>query len=342
MTTIKDVAQRAKVSVTAASYALNGTGSLKAATRKRVLAAAEELNYHPNAFARHLKKRKTLTLGVFITRFGGSFYEDILEGIHEAALKTDYELIVCPESRSLRKILTQRQVDGAIVFDSKVESGTLTRLASKHFPIVVLDRSLDVDYLFPVLLDNQQGTRQAFRHLYEQGARKLAYVAGAADSFDNLERMQAFMDEAGQHQVAVRGYSGNFTEASGGEAARQILAEGDRPDAVFCANDQMAIGFIKAMQAQGVRAPEDIAVVGFDDILIAQYMRPSLSTVGAPRGLWGARAATQLIAFLDEGRPFESGRIPTQLIQRQSSTRTGAGSAPAPRSPHEHRQLVAS
>src|SRR5688500_12997449 len=140
MITIKDVARRAQVSVTSASYALNDTGTITAATRKRVLAAAEELNYHPNAFARHLKKRKTHTLGVFITRFGGSFYEEILEGIHEAILKTDYELIVCPETRSLRKILTQRQVDGAIVFDSKVASETLTKLASKRFPIVVLDR----------------------------------------------------------------------------------------------------------------------------------------------------------------------------------------------------------
>lgn len=342
MTTIKDVAKRAKVSVTAASYALNGTGSLKTATRNRILAAAEELNYHPNAFARHLKKRQTLTLGVFITRFGGSFYEEILEGIHEAALQTDYELIVCPESRSLRKILSQRQVDGAIVFDSKVESGILTRLASRRFPIVTMDRNLEGDYLFPVLLDNQRGTRQAFRHLYDQGARKLALVSGAPDSFDNAERMQAFLDEARQHQVPVRHYSGNFTEASGVAAAQQILAEDDLPEAVFCANDQMAIGFIKAMQAHNVPVPEAIAVVGFDDILIAQYMRPSLSTVGAPRVLWGARAATQLIAFLDEGRPFESGRIPTQLIQRQSSTRTGAGSTPASGRPDEHRQLVAS
>lgn len=329
MTTIKDVARRAQVSVTSASYALNGTGTITAATRNRVLAAAEELNYHPNAHARHLKKRKTLTLGVFITRFGGSFYEEILEGIHAAALQTDYDLIVCPESRSLRKILTQRQVDGAIVFDTKVESGTLVKLASQRFPIVVLDRYLEVDYLFPVLLDNQQGTRQAFRHLYAQGARKLAFVAGAEDSFDNQERRQAFLGEADQHHVPVQIYQGNFTEASGHAIGQMILAAGALPEAVFCANDQMAIGFIKAVQAHHLRVPDDVAVVGFDDILIAQYMRPSLSTVGTSRFAWGSLAATQLISFLDNERPFESERLPTQLIQRESSIRPRAG-APAP------------
>src|SRR5512141_3105212 len=98
MTTIKDVAKQAGISVTSASYALNGTGTISEATRKRVLEAAEELNYHPNAFARHLKNRKTSTIGVFITRSGGSFYVEILEGIHDVILKTDYELIVCPET----------------------------------------------------------------------------------------------------------------------------------------------------------------------------------------------------------------------------------------------------
>ena len=186
-----------------------------------------------------------------------------------------------------------------------------------------------MDYLFPVLLDNQQGTREAFRHLYAQGARQLAFVSGAADSFDNMERMQAFLSEADRHGLAVGIYDGNFTEASGAEAARAILAGGARPDGVFCANDQMAIGFIKALRAAGVRVPDDVAVVGFDDILVAPYMRPSLSTVGTSRFHWGSWAATQLIAFLDHKAPFASDRIPTQLIQRESSTRRGAGADPA-------------
>jgi LacI family transcriptional regulator len=321
MITIKDVAKHAGVSVTTASYVLNGIGNISEDTRKRVLESARELNYHPNAFARNLKKRKTLTIGVFITRFSGSFYEEILEGIHDAVLKTDYELLVCPESRTKRRILTQRQVDGAIIFDSKIENDIILKLASKNFPIVVLDRLLKSDYVLPLLLDNQRGTKEAFYHLFEQGARRIYFVSGAADSFDNADRKKAFLEEAEKNNVAVKCFKGNFTEISGYDAAQLIIEEGDLPEAVYCANDQMAIGFIRAMKEHNLNAPDDIAVVGFDDIQIARYMRPSLSTIGASRLQWGATAAAQLIDFLENENPFKPIRIPTRFIQRESSTR---------------------
>ncbi len=321
MTTIRDVAKRAGVSITTASYALNNKGTIGEATRTRVREAAEELNYAPNAFARHLKKRKTHTLGVFITRFGGAFYEEILEGIHNVILETtDYELLVCPESRSTRRMLLHRQVDGAIVFDSKIPNEAVLKLASHRFPIVVLDRFLQSDFILPLLLDNTTGVRGAFQHLYQQGFRKLAFLAGAVDSFDNAERMAAFLAEADQHGLAVQCYQGRFTEHSGYEVATHIIQTNHRPEAVFCANDQMAIGFLRAMQAHQLRAPEDIAVVGFDDILLSRYMQPSLSTVGASRFEWGTLAVQQLINLLDAEKPFQLQRIPTHFIPRQSST----------------------
>ena len=322
MTTIKDVARHAKVSITSASYALNGTGTISEETRKRVLESARELNYHPNAFARNLKKQKTHTIGVFISRFGGSFYEEILEGIHDAVLQTDYELIVCPESRPMSKLLTQRQVDGAIVFDSKIRSDLVVKLASKRFPIVVLDRYLEGEYLLPLLLDNQQGTKEAFYHLYNQGARRIFFISGAVDSFDNIERQRAFLQEGNRNNVIIKCFSGNFTEISGYEAASLMIEANDLPEAVFCANDQMAIGFIRAMTEHQIRVPEDIAIVGFDDIQVAQYMRPSLSTIGASRFAWGAAAANQLIDTLENDRPFpQPYRMHTKLIPRESSTR---------------------
>lgn len=321
MTTIRDVAQQAGVSITTASYALNGNGTIGDDTRKRVLAVAEELNYHPNAFARHLKKIKTRTIGVFITRFGGAFYEDILEGIHDVILNTDYELIVCPESRPAHRILMYRQVDGAIVFDSKIASNTIMKLAAASFPIVVLDRHLRSDFIFPLLLDNPQGVREAFQHLYRQGLRKMAFVAGALDSFDNAERMRTFLGEARQHNLDVPIYHGNFTEASGYEAAQSIVLSGNLPEAVFCANDQMAIGFLRALREHNLQAPADVAVIGFDDIQIARFMHPSLSTVGASRSEWGMTAIRQLINYLEDQTPFQSQRIPTHFIARTSSSR---------------------
>ncbi|MEP0807086.1 MAG: LacI family DNA-binding transcriptional regulator [Chloroflexota bacterium] len=319
MTTIRDVAKHAGVSITTASYVLNNTGNISESTRLRVLEAAEKLNYHPNAFARHLKKVKTRTIGVFITRFGGAFYEEILEGIHSVILETDYELIVSPETRSPRRLLHYRQVDGAIVFDSKIPDDSVLKLASRRFPIVVLDRLLQNDFLLPLLLDNAQGVREAFQHLYGQGARRIAFVAGAPDSIDNAERMETFLAEAKRHDVTVTVHQGNFTEQSGYEAAQTVFRARERTEAVFCANDQMAIGFLRAMRERGLQAPADIAVVGFDDIPIARYMTPSLSTVGASRFEWGASATRQLLDFLENDAPFQPYRIPTRFIPRQSS-----------------------
>jgi len=319
MITIKDVAKLARVSITSASYALNGTGTIGDATRKRVLEAAAELNYHPNAFARHLKTHKTRTLGVFITRFGGSFYEDILEGIHLAVLKTDYELLVCPESRDIRKMLTHRQVDGAIIFDTKIKSDLLLRLASESFPIVVMDRFLQGDYLLPLLVDNTHGACQAFHHLYDQGARRIAYVSGAFDSYDNTERLQVFLCEAQNKQLIVQCVDGNFTDESGYSAAFKMIEAGTLPEAVFCANDQMAIGLIRGMRELGIQVPEQVAVIGFDDIQLSRYIRPTLTTIRVSRFSWGSLAATQLINFLENDAPFQPARIPVELIVRESS-----------------------
>lgn len=321
MITIKDVAKHAGVSITSASYALNGTGSISEETRKRILAVAEELNYHPNAFARNLKNQKSLTIGVFISRFGGSFYEDILEGIHSVVINTDYELLVCPESRAVRKMFTQRQVDGAIVFDTKIRNATILKLASRTFPVVVMDRHLESGFILPLLVDNSTGAREVFYHLYNQGARKLAFVSGASDSADNSERTAAFLAEAQFNQCTVSCYEGNFTETSGYEAANAMIAVNDLPEAVFCANDQMAIGFMRALREHQLKAPDDVLVVGFDDIQIAGLVQPSLTTIGTSRFDWGALAAAQLIDYLEKGSSFNPARIPTRLIQRQSSIR---------------------
>ncbi len=320
MTTIRDVAKHAGVSVTTASYALNDTGSIGEATRKRVLQAAEELNFHPNAFARHLKRRKTQTIGVFISSFGGSFYEEVLEGIHSVILDSDYELLVCPQSRSTRRILLHRQVDGAIVFDPVIPSEAVMKLASRRFPIVVMDRAVQNEFILPLLLDNPQGVREAFAHLYAQGLRKLSFVAGAVESFDNGERMATFLSEAQQHDLQISVYQGHFTEVSGYETAKAIIDSNVLPEAVFCANDQMAIGFLRAMKECGLNAPRDIAVVGFDDIPLTRYMQPSISTIGASRFEWGMTAVRQLIDFLEHETPFEPHRIPTRFLARQSST----------------------
>jgi LacI family transcriptional regulator len=318
MTTIRDVAKRAGVSITTASYVLNDTGNISDATRKRVQEAAAELNYHPNAFAQKLKKGKTQTIGVFISRFGGSFYEEILEGIHITSLDTDYELLVCPESRSTRRMLLHRQVDGAIVFDSKISDESVIRLAAKQFPMVVMDRILHSTFILPLLLDNAQGVREAFQHLYQQGLHKMAFISGA-ESIDNTERLTSFQTNAQEHGLQVPIYAGDFSEISGYRVAKAIITSEDRPNAVFCSNDQMAIGVLRAMAEHGLHAPTDMAVIGFDDIPLTRYTQPTISTIGGSGFQWGAMAVRQLLNFVEDGQPFQPHRIPTRFIARQSS-----------------------
>jgi LacI family transcriptional regulator len=185
---------------------------------------------------------------------------------------------------------------------------------------VVLDRYLQADFILPLLVDNQQGAKDAFYHLYDQGARHIYYVSGALDSFDNMERTNSFLHEADKNNISIQCFDGNFTEESGYAIAKMIIDTNHLPDAVFCANDQMAVGFIKAMGENNLKAPADIAIVGFDDIQISRYMQPTLTTIGTSRLAWGSLAATQLIDFLDYESPFQPVRIPTHLIQRESST----------------------
>ncbi len=332
MVTIRDIAKRAGVSVTAVSYALNNTGTISEETRQRILKVAEELNYHPNAFARNLKRRRSLIIGVFISGFAGLFYEDILDGIHGVILNTDYELIVCPSTPTACRVLTQRQVDGAIVFDIRIPTKTLLRLASERFPIVAMDRYVTAPFITPVLIDNAYGTRQVFHHFYEQGARRIAFVEGSRDAMDNAERKRTFLEEGKNHGLEIPCFQGDFTERSGYEAAQQIIHSGELPEAVFCANDQMAMGFLRAMREHRLRCPDDILLVGFDDIILARYIQPSLSTVRVARTLWGATAAQQLIHILTEGTPLELGRLPVELVVRESSCRNDV---PLPSEAHQ-------
>jgi LacI family transcriptional regulator len=152
----------------------------------------------------------------------------------------------------------------------------------------------------------------------------MAFVSGALDSFDNSERTRAFLSEAQKFEVPVACYNGNFTEASGYAAGTTLIRSGKLPEAVFCANDQMAIGFLRAMSEHKLKAPQDIAVVGFDDIQIARYIQPSLTTVGTSRFAWGAQAAGHLLEYLEHHTPFTPYRLPVNLIQRESSIRFAA------------------
>lgn len=322
MATIKDVAKKAGVAISTVSYALNDSAKISEVTRKRVIRAAEELNYRPNGAARNLKKQKSGTIGLFLNDLSGPFYSQIIEGVQEIVASNDHNLIVCStyggENSSAHRFLKEKFVDGAIIMGAAIQDSLILQLACESFPIVVLDRELSSDYVRSVLIDNEQGAYDAVSHLIKLGRRSIEFLSGPINAYDNLKRFEGYkraLEEHGLPALSKPRIHGRYTEASGYQAMKVLLAGNQLPDAIFAANDEMAIGAIRALQEAHIQVPNQIAIVGFDNIQIASYVRPSLTTVGHSKYELGA-IATQSVFHLQ--REENTIVLPTELIIRQS------------------------
>lgn len=317
MTSIKDIAKKAGVSISTVSYALNNSSKVTEETRTRIIKIADELNYIPNAAARTLKKKQSSIIGVFLTDFKGDVYGELLDGMKEVCNSQGYDLIVCSGEQSHR-MLPERMIDGAIILDHTFSSKELLKYAERNHKIVVLDRELAHANINQVLLDNKAGATLASEYLVEQGHKKIYVVAGPEDSFDSNQRMKAV------HLVANRAedvewieLSGNFKKSGGELAAERIIQEYTEPVAVFCLNDEMAIGLCNRLSDTDYRIGEHIHLIGFDNIELARYMQPRLATIDYSKRKWGALAAEQLIKLIS-GESVEHERIYVTLISGES------------------------
>lgn len=326
MITIKDVARAANVAVSTASYALNGSDKVSEQTREKVLNAARELNYTPNNAARNLKTRKTDLIGLFVHSINGPFYDKLIKGIQDVVNLKEYELIIFCDSGqkpgTSYNFLSERRVDGAIIISPNITDEQVLNLANKKLPMVVLDRKITANNLCSVLVDNRKGTQDAVKHLINLGNKKIGFISGPENSFDNNERLKGYIDTLKSNSIElVDKYilKGKFTEESGYEVVKKYLSENkDIPTAFFSSNDEMAVGAIKAFQENGIRVPEDVAIVGFDDILIASYIQPKLTTVRRPMYELGSFSAHMLISML-AGKPMNSSLVlSTELVVRES------------------------
>ncbi|MEE4580341.1 LacI family DNA-binding transcriptional regulator [Paenibacillus polymyxa] len=322
MVSIKDIAKQAGVSISTVSYALNGSDKVTEETCARILAIAKELNYVPNAAARNLKKRQTKIIGVFLTDFRGDVYGDLLYGIKEILNRKGYDLIVCSGKQSHR-MLPERMIDGAIVLDQTFDSQELLNYAERGHKIVVLDRELNHPNINQVLLDNKAGAALAIEHLLELGHRKLYVVTGPEGSYDSWQRMQAVKQTIERSGVAeMIEIDGNFEKSGGEQAAEIILQQQTRPDsepvAVFCLNDEMAVGFYNRMAQSELTIGKDVHIVGFDNIELAQYIQPRLTTIDYSKRKWGAVAAEQVLKII-AGEDVEHERLYVTLVQRESA-----------------------
>lgn len=322
LVTLKDVAKQAGVSVSTASYSINGSSLIKEETKNKVLKAAKEIGYRTNGLAKNLKEQKTNIIGLFLSGFTGPFFTDMMEGIQDVVMQNGYELVVSA-SVDKHRLLIERYVDGAIILNYHMEDELLEEIVSNKFPCVVLDREMNHPFIKGVQLPNERGSQLAVHHLLEKGHIRIGYIAGSTESYDGETRLKGFKNELDKKGLTLLEHDlirADFTEISGYQGMTKYLEQaGDRlPSAFVCANDEMAMGAIRAIKEKGLQVPEDISIVGFDDINLSQHFTPSLTTIRVPRKKWGMVAAETLFKMLEQKFDEEPEAISVELMSRNS------------------------
>jgi LacI family transcriptional regulator len=327
--TIRDVARAASVSVATVSRVLNGKEPVREETRSRIRAVVERLDYSPHAAARSLITRRTNTLGVLLPDVYGEFFSEVIRGIDSCARGRGYHLLVSgshSDGAEIEAVLraARGRVDGWIVMSPELDARSLKRSLTDGLPAVLLNGGVaNGDPFDSIRVDNYGGAAAMVRHLISLGHRRIAHLAGPVGNRDASERLRGYRDS--MRSLTTRPsrdleMAGDFREEAGVSAGRRLLTWKNRPTAVFAANDAMAIGLLSCLQESRVRVPEDLAVAGFDDIPIARFATPPLSTVRVPIAELGAQATRLLLRTL-AGRKSRVRRhvtLPTTLVLRAS------------------------
>lgn len=326
--TIKEVARDASVSVATVSRVFNGKGPVRAETRRRVRQVAERLRYAPHGAARSLITRRTSTLGVLLPDLYGEFFSEVIRGIDGSARGFGYHLLVSSshsdrgETEAMLRAMRGR-VDGLIVLFPHVNPKTIRTNLPEKLPIVLLNCAGQAGSLDSISIDNYGGASAMVRHLIRLGHRRIAFIKGPPDNHDASERLRGYRETMrklcgeGSEKLEL---PGDFREETGYRAGKRIVEMRARPSAVFAANDAMAIGLLCAFRERYVRVPEDIALAGFDDIPIAKFITPPLTTVRVPIPDLGSRAMARLLELLEATgeRAPRSETVPTTLVVRSS------------------------
>lgn len=324
--TIKEVAREAGFSVATVSRAINGKGPILEATRRRIRRVVERLRYAPHGAARSLITRQTHTLGVLLPDLFGEFFSELIRGIDLTARQRGYHLLVSgshgdrAETQALLRAFRGR-VDGLIALSPDLGVPAFEANLPPGFPVVLLNGNDRRSAYGSIRVDNYGGAFAMARHLIHLGHRRIAFVTGPIRNPDAAERLRGYRDAVGQKgREGALEIPGDFREDAGYCAASRLLRCRPLPTAVFAANDAMAIGLLCALRQHRVRVPEDLALAGFDDIPIAPFIAPSLTTVRVPIAELGSRAAARLLHALEEGDGHPGGEeiLPTTLVVRSS------------------------
>lgn len=331
--TIKDIARKANVSHTTVSRALNNKSRIKSDTKEKILSIAKQLNYRPDFIARSLVMRRTKTLGLVITTIANPFYTELSQGIETTAIGLGYNIILCSTNYDLSAekkyidMLESKGVDGIIFTSAHMGDPNIIGLAEEEFPIILVNRRTyhpivrdKVDY---VGVDNLRGGFLAVEHLIKLGHERIGVIGGSSESSVGFERL-----EGGKKALAAYGLEGagdyflegDFLRGSGYQGGKRFLEMEKRPTAIFATNDYMALGAYQAIMEGGIKVPEEIALIGFNDIEFTSMKGIELTTIGQKKYEMGALAVKTLVDRI-EGRksgPPEEIILEPELIIRKT------------------------
>lgn len=329
MATIRDVAAAAGVSVATASRVLNGSSSVTEATRTAVQQAMTRLSYVPDSAARSLSLRRTQCIGVLLPDLYGEFFSELIRGIDRAVRARRLHLLLssshgdADEARAALQAMRGR-VDGLLVMSPHADARVLASALPPSLPTVLMNADAHAGYS-TINIDNYGGARAMVRHLAGRGHRRIAHIAGPDGNLDARQRRAGYLAALAElvPGATPQVLHGDFTEESGYRAGRQLGSQSERPDAVFAANDMMAAGCLFALNEAGITVPDEIALAGFDDVPIARFVTPPLTTVRVRIAELGELALARLATAIEAGVADKVTRrtLRTELVVRSSCGR---------------------
>lgn len=326
--TIYDVAREAGVSYSTVSRTLTGYEFVKPSTREKVLRAAEKLGYVPNQQARSLAGGHSNLIGVLVPALSNSYISEILRGIDEALSESNYNLLLYTTHRQrgdesqYAATIINSGVDGLLLVVPLISTPYLDTLEEQDFPYVVIDQLDKTHKGSAVVAANWQGAYEATQYLIGLGHQRIGFISGLAGIQSAAERLAGYTAALSEHGIPFQKdltVEGAFRERGGYTAAQRLLSLSDRPTAIFAANDLSAFGAIEAIREQGLRIPEDISLIGFDDLPQASLVYPKLTTVRQPLDSMGHKAVTMLLEQIENpGRPKCQITLATEFVIRDS------------------------
>jgi LacI family transcriptional regulator len=328
--TIKQIANKANVSIATVSRVLNNDSHVTEETRKKVLRVSNELNYKPNLIARNFAKKTSNSIGLILPDISDEFFTDIIRGVDEVTYRNGFYTMVASSHKhrtimdSITAFAQTGLVGGIILLMSSMTDELKTILRQTKIPVVLIGGGKDVQGFDIVSIDNYQGAYNATEYLIKKKKyKKIAHITGPEENYDAYLRKKGFLDACKANGISVSKshiVSGNFTIDSGYHGFIQLLGLPEKPQAIFTANDMMALGCYDAANYFNLKIPDDIGIIGFDDIFISKYVNPGLTTVRVQIDEVGKAAAKLLIERLNHTNGHEHSliKIPTELIIRKS------------------------